>query len=62
MPARARETVIGVQGPQHAITYAEAVALHTTMAARLHGEGHLRGVLTPGRLADLTIWDQDPAQ
>ncbi|WP_217562541.1 amidohydrolase [Streptomyces sp. GbtcB6] len=57
-----RQTVIGVQGPQHAITYDEAVALHTTKAARLHDEEHLRGTLTPGRLADLTIWDQDPAQ
>ena len=56
-----RETVIGVQGPQHAITYDEAVALHTTQAARLTGEDHLRGILAPGRLADLTIWDQDPA-
>lgn len=56
-----RETVIGVQGPEHAITYDEAVALHTTQAARLTGETHLRGVLAPGRLADLTIWDRDPA-
>ncbi|MEV6674710.1 amidohydrolase family protein [Streptomyces sp. NPDC051162] len=56
-----RQTVIGVQGPEHAITYDEAVALHTTCAARLLGEHHLRGSLTPGRLADLTIWDQDPA-
>ncbi|MFF4350274.1 amidohydrolase family protein [Streptomyces sp. NPDC001530] len=30
-------------------------------AARLLGEEDLRGTLTPGRLADLTIWDQDPA-
>jgi len=56
-----RQTVIGVQGPEHAITYDEAVALHTTMAARLLDEEHLRGTLTPGRLADLTIWDRDPA-
>ncbi|MFI9387014.1 amidohydrolase [Kutzneria sp. NPDC052558] len=56
-----RQTVIGVQGPEHAITYDEAVALHTTQAARLVGEQHLRGVLTPGRLADLTVWEQDPA-
>jgi predicted amidohydrolase YtcJ len=56
-----RQTVIGVQGPEHAITYDEAIALHTTQAARLLGEEHLRGTLTPGRLADLTIWDQDPA-
>jgi predicted amidohydrolase YtcJ len=57
-----RQTVIGVQGPQHAITYEEALTLHTTLAARLNGEEHLRGTLTPGRLADLTIWDRDPAQ
>ncbi|MFE3181012.1 amidohydrolase family protein [Streptomyces violascens] len=35
--------------------------LHTTNAARLTGEEHLRGTLTPGRLADITIWDRDPA-
>jgi predicted amidohydrolase YtcJ len=57
-----RQTVIGVQGPQHAITYDEAVALHTVQAARLAGEDHLRGTLTIGRLADLTVWDTDPAR
>jgi predicted amidohydrolase YtcJ len=31
------------------------------IAARLLGEEDLRGSLTPGRLADLTIWDRDPA-
>jgi predicted amidohydrolase YtcJ len=56
-----RETVIGVQGPKHAIGYEEAVALHTTNAARLLGEERLRGALTPGRLADLTVWERDPA-
>ncbi|HWG24184.1 amidohydrolase [Actinospica sp.] len=57
-----RQTVIGVKGAEHAIGYDEAVKLHTVNAARLTGEEHLRGSLTPGRLADLTIWDQDPAQ
>jgi len=57
-----RQTVIGVQGPQHAITYDEAVALHTVHAARLLGEDHLRGTLTIGRFADLTVWDTDPAR
>ncbi|MFF4575877.1 amidohydrolase family protein [Streptomyces sp. NPDC001410] len=56
-----RQTVIGVKGPEHAITYDEALTLHTTQAARLCGEENLRGTLTPGRLADRTIWDQDPA-
>lgn len=54
--------MIGVQGAEHAITYDEAVALHTANAARLLGESRLRGALTPGRLADLTVWDQDPAR
>jgi predicted amidohydrolase YtcJ len=57
-----RQTVIGVQGPEHAITYDEAVALHTVLAARLLGEDHLRGTLTIGRFADLTVWDTDPAR
>lgn len=57
-----RQTVIGVQGPEHAITDDEALTLHTAGAARLTGEANLRGALTPGRLADLTVWDQDPAQ
>ena len=57
-----RQTVIGVKGPEHAIGYEEAVRLHTVNAARLTGEEHLRGSLTPGRLADLTIWDEDPAE
>ncbi|MFI8240462.1 amidohydrolase [Streptomyces sp. NPDC085866] len=56
-----RQTVIGVKGPEHAITYDEALTLHTTQAVRLLGEESLRGTLTPGRLADLTIWDLDPA-
>ena len=56
-----RQTVIGIKGPEHAITYAEAVTLHTANAARLCGEESLRGTLTPGRLADLAIWDRDPA-
>lgn len=57
-----RQTVVGVQGPQHSITYDEAIALHTTGAALLNGEQDLRGVLAPGRLADLTVWDRDPAR
>jgi predicted amidohydrolase YtcJ len=56
-----QQTVIGVKGPEHAISYDEALALHTTNAARLCGEENLRGTLAPGRFADLTVWDQDPA-
>ncbi|MFF3990497.1 amidohydrolase family protein [Streptomyces sp. NPDC001601] len=56
-----RQTVVGVKGPEHAITYPEALTLHTTQAARLTGEDRVRGTLTPGRWADLTVWDRDPA-
>ncbi|MFD8817804.1 amidohydrolase family protein, partial [Streptomyces sp. NPDC059627] len=56
-----RQTVIGVKGPEHAITYDEALTLHTTQAAHLTGEDRLRGTLTPGRWADFTVWDRDPA-
>ncbi|GAB2549300.1 amidohydrolase [Nocardia heshunensis] len=55
-----RETVTGVRGPEHAITPAEAIALHTTNAVALLGESDTRGLLTPGRLADLTLWPLDP--
>lgn len=57
-----RETVAGVRGPEHAITIGEAVALHTTSAARLLGETSTRGMLTPGRFADLTVWPRDPLE
>ncbi|MEV7283061.1 amidohydrolase [Streptomyces sp. NPDC093252] len=56
-----RRTVIGVRGPEHAITYDEAVTLHTANAARLTGEERIRGTLAPGRLADFTVWERDPA-
>ncbi|MFB9371336.1 amidohydrolase [Kitasatospora albolonga] len=54
-----RTTVDGVLGPEQAVTRTEAIALHTSAAARLAGETHLRGRLTPGRLADLTAWPAD---
>ncbi|MFB6931351.1 amidohydrolase family protein [Streptomyces chartreusis] len=57
-----RQTVIGVKGPEHAISNDEALALHTANAARVTGEEMLLGTLTPGRLADLTVWHRDPAQ
>jgi predicted amidohydrolase YtcJ len=56
-----RKTVAGVQGAGHAITVDEAIRLHTTAAAALSGEHFLRGSLVPGRLADITVWSQDPS-
>ncbi|MFF3467068.1 amidohydrolase family protein [Streptomyces sp. NPDC002619] len=35
--------------------------MHTVNAARLRDEEHLCGTLTPGRFADLIVWDQYPA-
>jgi predicted amidohydrolase YtcJ len=55
-----RKTVAGIQGLEHAISRDEAIALHTTAAAELLSEADLRGQLTPGRLADLTVWPADP--
>lgn len=55
-----RETVVGVRGPEHAITVTEAIELHTTAAAKLLGEADSRGMLTLGRLADLNVWASDP--
>lgn len=55
-----RQTVAGAQGVEHAITRAEAIALHTVDAARLVGEAGTRGSLRPGALADLTLWPADP--
>ncbi|MEV4611491.1 amidohydrolase [Kitasatospora sp. NPDC049258] len=55
-----RQTAVGVQGPEHAIGRAEAIALHTTDAARLLGEEGQRGALAVGALADLTVWPESP--
>lgn len=55
-----RQTAAGVQGPQHAISRAEAVGLHIANAARLLGETAERGCFAPGLLADLTLWPEDP--
>ncbi|KAL0934421.1 uncharacterized protein CTRU02_211220 [Colletotrichum truncatum] len=55
-----RQTVVGVRGPEHAITVAEAISLHTTKAVELLHEKETRGYLLPGFMADMTIWDLDP--
>lgn len=55
-----RQTAVGVQGSEHAISREEAVALHTTDAARMLGEDGERGTLAVGALADLTVWPEDP--
>lgn len=55
-----RETVVGVRGPEHAITIPEGISLHTTAATGLLGETDTRGTLSVGHFADLNIWKHDP--
>ncbi|KFH63769.1 hypothetical protein MVEG_10462 [Podila verticillata NRRL 6337] len=55
-----RQTVIGVLGPEHAISVQESITLHTTQAAKLTKEQDIRGCILPGRYADLTVWSRDP--
>ncbi|MBC7340203.1 MAG: amidohydrolase [Firmicutes bacterium] len=46
--------------PEHRLTVEEAVRGFTVGAARAVGEEHEKGSLTPGKLADLVVWDPDP--
>ncbi len=55
-----RQTPLGILGPGHAITRYEAVRLHTADAARFASEGHLRGTLALGKLADFAVYPADP--
>jgi predicted amidohydrolase YtcJ len=55
-----RKSPVGVLGPGHAITRYEAVRLHTADAARFVGDGHVRGTLAPGKLADFAAYAADP--
>jgi predicted amidohydrolase YtcJ len=50
----------GIQGPEYAIDQYTAVQLYTVAGAQLNGEGHRRGTLQPGRLADLVAFRSDP--
>ena len=50
----------GVQGPEHRIDRYTAIERYTAGTARLCFEGHRRGTLEPGRLADLVAYPTDP--
>jgi len=50
----------GVQGPEHAIPVATALALYTLGSAQLEGESDRRGSVAPGKLADLVAYSIDP--
>ena len=50
----------GIQGPEHAIDVATALALYTIGTARLNHEQDRLGRITPGKLADLVAYPTDP--
>ena len=48
-----------VLGPDQAISALDALGVYTVGSAHATGEAHLKGRLTPGRLADFTVLDRD---
>jgi predicted amidohydrolase YtcJ len=59
-----RRRADGSPGPEgwfsaQRLTVAQAVAAYTVGAAYASGEGHLKGSLTPGKLADLVVLSHD---
>jgi predicted amidohydrolase YtcJ len=50
----------GIQGPEHAIDVATALALYTLGTARLNHEQDRLGSIAPGKLADLVAYPADP--
>jgi predicted amidohydrolase YtcJ len=50
----------GIQGPEHAIDVATALALYTMGTARLNHEQDRVGSITSGKLADLVAYPADP--
>ncbi len=56
-----RRTARGaVLGAQHAVSPAEALAMHTAAAAYASSDEHDRGAIAPGMLADLALLDASP--
>ena len=49
-----------VVGPDQRITPMEAIKTQTLWAAEQYDEGHRRGSLESGKIADLVILDQNP--
>ena len=49
-----------VIGPQERLSVDEAFRVYTNYAAYASCEGHIKGSLTPGRLADMAVLSEDP--
>lgn len=45
--------------PEQAMSIEEALYAHTIAAARCGKEDHVKGSLTPGKFADLVVWNED---
>lgn len=59
--AAERRTAQGAPiGPEQAISVAEALLLYTAGGASTAGEDHLKGTITPGKVADLVAISGDP--
>jgi len=58
--AMTRATASGrVLGPRESISLEEGIRLYTVMAARAAHEEHDKGVLAPGKLADIAVLDRN---
>ncbi len=51
-----------VVGPDQCLTFSEALRAHTIEAAYASHEENIKGSLEPGKLADLVVWNEDPAR
>ena len=49
-----------LENPQEALTAGEAIAAYTMGSAFASFDEHRKGSITPGKLADLVVLDQDP--
>ncbi len=49
-------------GPEHSLTFMEALRAHTIDAAYAGYEEGTKGSLEPGKLADLVMWGRDPTK
>ena len=49
-------------GENQRVSVAEAIRIYTLHGAMASGEGHLKGSITPGKLADFVLLDDDPHQ